>query len=121
MIRPLKRAFVEEDIDVSLFEMNSAEVAAACAMFYNLTGEISDDDQTGTDAPTLQRVHHISQPELDEAVGGAVKYKFGDRWRWARVGASADVSPLMSATLAVAAGEQAEWIGGAYDLADSLG
>jgi Terminase large subunit, T4likevirus-type, N-terminal len=123
LIRPLKRAFVDHDVDVELVEMNSGEVAAACTQFYNLTGEI-DDDRRRTeddDPPTLRRVHHIGQPELDAAVGGVTRYYFGDRWRFARLGPSVDVAPLLSVAVAAAAGEQVEWIGGAYDLAESLG
>lgn len=120
IVRPLTRAAEEQRVDITIVELNSAEVSAACAQLYNETGE-HDDDSPEAEAPTLRRVHHISQAELDAAVGGAVKHYHGDRWRWDRVGSAVDVSPLFAVTLARAAGEAEEWIGGAYDIRKSLG
>jgi hypothetical protein len=120
MIKPLERAADEQRIDVEIVALNSAEVAAACATIYNETGE-QDDDEPGSEAPTLRRVRHIGQPDLDAAVGGVVKHYVGDRWRWHRTGSAVDVSPLYAVTLARAAGEQEEWVGGAYDIRKSLG
>lgn len=120
MVRPLTRAAEEQNLDITIVEMNSAEVSAACAQFYNETGEHDDADSEDL-APTLRRVHHIGQKELTDAVAGVLKHYHGDRWRWDRAGSAVDVSPLFSVTLARAAGESEEWVGGAYDVADSLG
>lgn len=121
---PLRRAMAEESIDVQLVEFNSAEVAAACAQLFNETGELDDASTSVSEddpPPTTLRVRHLAQPELDAAIGGAIQYRFGDRWRWSRAGSSVDVSPLYAVTLARAAGDQVEWIGGRYDIRDSLG
>ena len=120
LIMPLTRAAIEQNLDITIVAMNSAEVAAACAAVYNETGE--QDDEHPEQAPqTLRRVHHIGQPELDAAVGGAVKHYHGDRWRWDRANSASDVSPLLTVSLARAAGESQEWIGGSYDIMESLG
>lgn len=125
IVRPLTRAAEEQNLDVTIVGgsgqgLNSAEVSAACSQIYNETGEHDDDDPKAP-APTLRRVHHIGQGELDAAVAGAIKHYHGDRWRWDRVGSAVDVSPLYAVTLARAAGEAEEWIGGAYDVRKSLG
>jgi hypothetical protein len=125
IVRPLQRAAEEQRLDITIAGnheqgLNSAEVAAACAQLYNETGE-HDDDDPEAEAATLRRVRHIGQEELTAAVGGAVRHYQGDRWRWHRAGSAIDVSPLYSVTLARAAGEAEEWMGGAYDITTSLG
>lgn len=120
LVRPLTRAAIDQNLDITIVEMNSAEVAAACAAFLNETGEL-DGTADADEAPTLRRVHHIDQPELTAAIGGAVKHFHGDRWRWDRAHSAADVSPLFAVSLALAAGESQEWVGGRYDIMDSLG
>jgi hypothetical protein len=126
IVRPLTRAADDLKLDITIvgnggMGLNSAEVSAACATIYNETGEYDDDDDQNGQPVTLRRVHHIAQPDLDAAVGGAIRHYHGDRWRWHRSGSAVDVSPLFAVTLARAAGEAEEWIGGAYDIATSLG
>lgn len=125
IVMPLTRAAEEQNLDITIAGLsgaglNSAEVAAACATIYNMTGE-HDDDARAEESPTTRRVRHIAQPEFDAAVGGAIRHFHGDRWRWDRAGSAIDVSPLFAATLAFYAGEQEEWIGAAYDIRQSLG
>lgn len=115
-IEPLRRAMAEANIDVPIVAMQGPDVAKACAQFYAETGEVGEHD-----GDTGRRVAHIGQPELDASVAGAVKYTFSDEWRWMRSGEVADASPLYSVTLARAAGESVEWLGGTYNIADSLG
>jgi hypothetical protein len=117
LILPLTRAAIEENLDITIVPMTSAEVSAACATIYNETGE-QDDVQPETPV-TTRRLHHIEQPELTQAVGGGRKHYHGDRWRWER--AEGDATPLYAITLARMAGEIHEWIGGAYDVMESLG
>lgn len=62
------------------------EFAAACGRFY--------------DAVMAGTVAHRSQPELDRAVAAAKTRKLGDAWAWARLSLEADISPLVSASLA---------------------
>jgi hypothetical protein len=119
LITPLTRAGIEANLDITIVAMNSKQVSAACGDFYSMTGET--DDSQAEDAPTTRRVHHLGQPELDQSVGGVVKHSHGDRWRWDRVNSTADTGPIFSATLALGAGDDQEWLGGAYDMRDSLG
>jgi hypothetical protein len=45
-------------------------------------------------------LRHIWQTELNAAVFGADRKFYGDAWLWARRTSSADISPLVAATLA---------------------
>jgi hypothetical protein len=47
------------------------------------------------------RVRFRKHPRLDEAAAGAAKRSVGDAWAWTRKSASADICPLVAATLAV--------------------
>lgn len=55
---------------------------------------------TKVDENTLR---HAAQPELAIAVDAARRRKVGDAWAWHRRDTSADISPLVAATLAVEA------------------
>jgi hypothetical protein len=131
LVMPLTRAAEEQNLDITIagnrpgksqgMGFNSAEVAAACATIYNETGEHDDADRPDDQPITTRRVRHIGQADLDAAVAGVVKHFQGDRWRWDRAGSAVDVSPLYAVTLARAAGEAEEWVGGAYDIRSSLG
>jgi hypothetical protein len=121
LITPLRRALLEANVDAPVStdmsivkEFQGPAVSRACRQFYTETGEIGED-------VTGRRVRHIGQDELDRSVAGVTKYVYGDEWRWMRAGEGGDASPLYSVTLARAAGEEVEWQGGAYNLADSLG
>ncbi len=46
-------------------------------------------------------LRHTAQPELNMAVDAARRRKVGDAWAWHRRDTSVDISPLVSATLAV--------------------
>lgn len=46
-------------------------------------------------------LRHLAQPELNVAVDAARRRKVGDAWAWHRRDTSADISPLVAATLAV--------------------
>jgi hypothetical protein len=128
LIRPLTRALAENNLDVIIagtnsdkqksLGLNSAEVSAACATFFSETGE-PDDEQP--DLPSLRRVYHLGQRELDDAVGGALRRFIGSRWQWHRIESTVEPSPLFAVNLAEAAGDAEEWIGGNYEIADSLG
>jgi len=115
---PLKRAAIDENVDLTIELLPSPKVTAACATFYNLTGETDDDEDN---APTLRRLQHSGQPEFDQSVGGLVKHFHGDRWSWHRDESTADTGPVYAATLAIAAGDAQEWLGGSYDVMESLG
>lgn len=40
------------------------------------------------------------QPEMDEALTGAIKLSTGDSWKWSRLKSTTDISPIVAATLA---------------------
>lgn len=119
LIVPLTRAAVAANLDITIVELNMGQVSAACSSFYSMTGEVEDAESE--DVPTSRRIRHAGQPELDQSVGGVVKRIVGNRWQWDRFESTADTGPVFSATLAVAAGDDQEWIGGQYDIRDSLG
>lgn len=66
---------------------NAGEYAAACARFY--------------DAVRDRTLVHRAQTELDAAVAGAARRPLGDRWAWTRSKSTADITPLVAATLAL--------------------
>lgn len=79
-----------EDLErggVKLAPLGSAEVVAACARFYDRVAD--------------NQVRIKSHPDLDEAVAGLAKRPVGDRFVWSRSTSTADVTPLMAATLAL--------------------
>ena len=119
IIEPLRRVLADEGLDVELCPFDTKQVAAACSQLFHETGEKDPDEPV--ELETRRRLCHLGQHELDTAVGGAIKHWVGDQWRWARGDAATDCSPLYAVTLARAAGEVAEWVGAAYDIAASLG
>jgi hypothetical protein len=66
--------------------LSSREHGQACGMFY--------------DAVQQDTLRHIGQPNLADAVRGAIKRNLMDAWAWDRKSSSVDISPLVSATLA---------------------
>jgi hypothetical protein len=117
VIEPLKRALLEANVDTELVIMQGPDVAKACVQLFMETGELGDGNEENPD----RRVRHPDQEELNAAVAAATKYTWSDEWRFARSGAGGDISALYAVTLARAAGEAVEWLGGSYDLASSLG
>ena len=71
-------------VDVEV--VSNGDHAQACGALYD--GVIQGD------------LHHIGQTELNAAVFGADRKFYGDAWLWARRTSSADISPLVAATLA---------------------
>jgi hypothetical protein len=74
---------------VPLEFVKSADVPAACGLFYDLA--------------TSGRVRHIGQTELSDALTGARKnVEDGEgAWRWGRRKSAADITPLYAATVAL--------------------
>jgi hypothetical protein len=118
IIEALRRGLRDDkrNLDTELVVMQGPEVARACGQFFTETGQVGDHD-----GDTGRRIRHIGQRQLDQSVADAVQYRFGDQWRFQRSGEAGDASPLYSVTLARAAGEAVEWLGGSYDVGDSLG
>lgn len=55
---------------------------------------------TFVDLLTAERLYHRAQGALTAAVEGAARRRLGDAWLWSRAKSSADISPLVAATLA---------------------
>ena len=81
LIPHLERAGVE------VTPLDTPAVLDACASMLDLVRE--------------RRIRHATYPELEIAVGGAVRRLVGDRWAWGRKVSTADISTLEAATLAV--------------------
>jgi hypothetical protein len=47
------------------------------------------------------KIRHIEQQQLADAVRGARTRPLGDAWAWARKISTADISPLVTVTLAL--------------------
>ncbi len=72
---------------VEVLAASAADQASACGLFY--------------DAVTEKTARHLGQPELEAAVRGGTSRPLGDAWAWSRKSSSVDISPLVSATLAL--------------------
>lgn len=81
LIPALKRA------KVRVVTTNTDDMANACAEFYDacLDGEL----------------RHTGQVQLTRSLNSARKRSIGDRWAWNRKTTDADITPIVSATLAV--------------------
>jgi hypothetical protein len=123
IIEPLRRALDEAKsrpdayFDTELVIMQGPQVAQACVQMFMETGELGD----GNEADPDRRVRHPDDADLNAAVAAATKYTWGDEWRFARSGDGGEISALYGVTLARAAGEAVEWLGGSYDIESSLG
>lgn len=83
-----------DDLDtykVPVMSPTAMEYAVACGEFY--TDVIP---RKGNPANLL----HLSQPGLNSAVAAAVKRDIQNAWQWDKRNSSADISPLVAATLA---------------------
>lgn len=76
--------------DIEPVVTNGQEHAQACGILFDAVGEEGDGP-----------LAHLGQPELAAAVRSAVKRPLGDAWAWSRKASGADISPLVSATLAL--------------------
>lgn len=84
LIPDLKKAGLDED---QLVVVGSNEMTQACGVFLAAT----EDD----------RLRHLPNPTLDDAVSVAGQRNLGDSWAWSRRRSSASIAPLVAATLAV--------------------
>jgi hypothetical protein len=92
---------------VRLIEANTEDYGRACSGFVSAVSE--------------RRVRYPHpQPELDEALAGARKQTMGDAWKWSRRNSDTELSPLVSATLALWAAENAKGRARVVNLAEAL-
>ena len=82
LIAPLEEAGVE------VVKPSAREMGQACGQFYEAV----------TDSGTLR---HLGQPELATALAGAQRRPLQDAWAWSRKDSTVDITPLVTATLAV--------------------
>lgn len=83
-----------EDAGLPVVRLPNAAVVSACGRLY--------------DAVADRKVRVYPSRPLDEAVAGLAKKVVGDRFVWARTASTADVTPLVAATLAMTRDGQAE-------------
>lgn len=69
--------------------MTAGEHAAACGRFVDLVDE--------------KALRHLGSSELTGAIRAARTRPLGDAWAWSRKNSSANISPLVSVTLALSA------------------
>jgi len=89
----------------SLIVIGALDYARACGFFYDavVPGHelVVADDGTEQKVPLPSRVAHAGQAVLAAAVENATKRKLGDAWAWNRQSATADITPLVAATIAL--------------------
>jgi hypothetical protein len=73
-----------ERLNVGVKTLTAGEHASACARI-------------------VETLRHLGQPELTNAVRAAATRPLGDAWAWSRKSSSANISPLVSVTLALSA------------------
>jgi hypothetical protein len=76
-----------EKAGVDVTTTSASEHAQACGLLFDLV------EQRG--------LRHLGGPELRSALKGAKTRPLSEAWAWARTKSSADISPLVAATLAV--------------------
>ena len=78
-----------EEAGVEVTALSAGEHAAACGMLVDAI------DQT--------KLAHLGSQELSNAIRGASTRPLGDAWAWSRKNSAANISPLVSVTLALSA------------------
>jgi hypothetical protein len=76
-----------KQLGVKVTTIDGREQASACGMLF--------------DAVEQRTVRHLGTPELRAAIRSASTRPLGDSWAWARKKSSADISPLVSVTVAL--------------------
>lgn len=76
-----------EELGVEVTPVNASELAQACGVF--------------TDAVEQRTLRHLGTNELVTALRGASTRPLGDAWAWSRKASSVDISPLVTATVAL--------------------
>ena len=75
------------DAGITVRKLSTVEFAEACGTFVDAVGESS--------------FKHLGQDELLSAIRGAKARPLVDRWAWSRTKSTANISPLVAATLAL--------------------
>jgi hypothetical protein len=72
---------------IEVTDTSSRQMTQACGMFFDLVES--------------RRLRHLDGSALNTALGAARKRPLGDAWAWHRKDATADITPLVAATLAL--------------------
>lgn len=78
-----------EEAGLDVETTNGSQLAQACGRFIDAVNE--------------KLVRHLGSDELLNAIRGAKPRPLGDAWAWSRKNSSVDISPLVAATLGLAA------------------
>jgi hypothetical protein len=76
-----------EDAGVSVERVTAGQLAQSCGLLLDMVSEAT--------------VRHLGSAELTAALKGAATRPLGDAWAWRRRYSTADISPLVSATLSL--------------------
>lgn len=76
-----------DSVGVPVKRLAASEFAAACGLYF--------------DSVMGQKVRHPNQPLLNTAIDAARKRPLGDAWAWGRKSSDADITPVVSTTLAL--------------------
>lgn len=80
-----------EELGVTVRKTNAVELGQACSRLVDVIAE--------------GNLRHIGQAELTEAIRAAATRPLGDSWAWSRKSSAGNISPLVSATLALSAAQ----------------
>lgn len=72
---------------LAVTKLTANEHAQACGLIFDMVEQ--------------RRLRHLGQREFEVALKGAAKRPLGDAWAWSRSRSSIDITPLVSATLAL--------------------
>jgi hypothetical protein len=78
-----------DELGVATEEVSTSDYVASCGIFFDLVANAG--------------LRHLGTGELLSAVKGAATRPLGDAWAWSRKSSSVDISPLVAATIGVAA------------------
>ncbi len=84
---------------VRVVTVGAGDLVKACGAFYTAIADKGE--------PDALEIHIRTHPELDAAVAAAKKRPAGDAWVWTRKSSLTDISPVVAATVAFWAGQQA--------------
>lgn len=91
-----------EQAGIDLLPIQTRDVTAAAGAFYDgVVGAMAQDPDTGEWDRDPRVIRHRNQPELSEAVAGAVRRKLATAWAWDQMAAEVDLSPLVGVSNAL--------------------
>lgn len=96
---------LEAEEDITVHVPTSRDVAAGAGRFFDAC------------SASVASLRHLNDPLLNAAVDAAVTRPLGDAWTWDRRKPTADITPLVAATLALWGWETH---GGAFDISSQI-